>query len=429
MELAFTRQQAQHELANIASWWLNRSIDEHHQGFVGEIDFHGEVVPQADKGIVQNSRILWFFSEAALAATDILEQENYQQAATNAFDYIVKYFNDPQDGGAFWQLDHQGQVINDKKQTYAQSFCIYAFCAYYQLTDNKQALSLALDYFRLLEQHAKDSSNGGYIEAYSRQWQVIDDVRLSEKDLNAPKSMNTHLHVLEAYSALYKVAPTTETKQALRYIIELFADKIIDKASFHLRLFFDLQWQDLSKTYSYGHDIEASWLLWEALEILGDEALTQQLKPSVLGLAEVCLAEGIGEHGQVGDEICLSSQHQEMTSSWWIQAEALVGFLNAYQLTTDEKYWHACQVIWAFIDRYHLDKVHGEWHWLSSLDHHSDNFYKAGFWKAPYHNGRAMMEVCRLFTLIEANAIDVKTQYSNNNEQGENCGEVDYETS
>jgi len=118
-----------------------------------------------------------------------------------------------------------------------------------------------------------------------------------------------------------------------------------------------------------------------------------------------------------------------MTSSWWIQAEALVGFLNAYQLTTDEKYLHACQVIWAFIDRYHLDKVHGEWHWLSSLDHHSDNFYKAGFWKAPYHNGRAMMEVCRLFTLIEANTIDVKTQYSNNNEQGENCGEVDYETS
>lgn len=397
-----TRLDAQAELHNIAHWWLTHTLDKQHGGFVGEVDFYAKAIPSADKGIVQNSRILWFFSEAAYVNQEQSVSLEYRQVAELSYHYLVNYFDDAKNGGAFWLLNAQGEVVNDKKQTYAQSFCIYALCAYYQLTKDEQALALAIKYFRLVEQHAKDPLHGGYIEAFTGQWQAIDDWRLSDKDLNAPKSMNTHLHVLEAYSALYKVAPTAETEQALRYIIEVFEQKIINKENYHLRLFFDLSWQDLSKTYSYGHDIEASWLLWEALEVLGDQPLAAQLKPSVIALAQVCLDESLASQGQVSDEITISSGHRDEQSFWWVQAEALVGFLNAYHLTHDQKFLQACQGVWQFIQQYHLDKTHGEWHWLSSVDNHQQTLnYKAGFWKAPYHNGRAMMEVCRLFALID----------------------------
>ncbi|MGL1956721.1 MAG: AGE family epimerase/isomerase [Colwellia sp.] len=403
-QVQFTCLDAKDELKNIADWWLTHTIDKEHGGFVGEVDFYGKVIYQANKGIVQNSRILWFFSEAANAQQDIDLKEKYRQAANLSYDYLIQHFNDEEYGGAVWELNAEGKVVNDKKQTYAQSFCIYAFSAYYQLTKNSEALAFALKYFQLLEQHAKDPIHGGYIEAYTRQWQVIDDFRLSDKDLNAPKSMNTHLHVLEAYSALYKVAPSAETEQALRYIIQIFEQQIINKENYHLRLFFDVQWQDLSQYYSYGHDIEASWLLWEALEILNDEPLKAALKPCVIAMAEVCLEEGIAKQGQVCDEISISTQHREEKSCWWIQAEALVGFLNAYQLTEDKRYLHACDKTWLFIKKYHIDDIHGEWHWLSSLYKEEQPLeYKACFWKAPYHNGRAMMEVSRLFALIERN--------------------------
>ncbi|WP_252730591.1 AGE family epimerase/isomerase [Colwellia sp. E2M01] len=405
--LEFDNQAITAELNNIGQWWLKNTLDDKHGGFVGEIDFTGNVVEGATKGIVQNSRILWFYSEKALFS----DKPEYEEAATRAFDYLLTYFDDVELGGAIWEVSASGEPINGKKQTYAQSFCIYAFCAYYKLTGNKVALTKAMQYFELVEEHARDRKFGGYIEAYTQDWQVIDDLRLSEKDLNAPKSMNTHLHVLEAYSALYAVAPDEVVKEALEHVIDVFNEFIIDKEIKHLRLFFDKQWNDMSETISYGHDIEASWLLWEAVEILNDKDKIAYFKPIIIDLAAACLDQAIGKHGQVCDEYELADNIRHEESHWWVQAEALVGFLNAYYLTGESQYLDACNKIWLFIQRYHIDHFAGEWHWMSSADNNERTaIYKTGFWKAPYHNGRAMMEVVKLFNLIEVNISETALQ-------------------
>jgi len=395
--LAFDKSAISTELNSIGQWWLDKTFDEKHGGFVGEVDFFGVVSCDANKGIVQNSRILWFYSEKALLSNEI----EYKAAAKRAFDYLLTYFDDKEFGGAIWEVSPTGEKVNGKKQTYAQSFCIYAFSAYYKLSGNDLALDKAKEYFDLIEKNARDQIHGGYIEAYTQQWGVIEDLRLSDKDLNAPKSMNTHLHVLEAYSALYAILPNPEVKEALIHVLDMFELHIINQENNHLKLFFDNQWQDLSLTISYGHDIEASWLLWEAVEILADKEIMAKYKTIILALADTCYKESIGKHNQVCDEYEIADNIRHEESHWWVQAEALVGFLNAYHLTKEKKYFTICEDIWLFIQRYHKDEIAGEWHWISTLDNNKTNaMYKAGFWKAPYHNGRAMMEVVRLFNTL-----------------------------
>lgn len=386
------------ELKSIASWWLDNSIDNINGGFIGEIDDKGNQIFHANKGIVLNSRILWFFSELAIKTKNTA----HTLAAVRSFNYIISYFDDAEFGGAFWELDCQGQVVNSKKQTYAQCFCIYAFSSYFKLTGSKLALCKAEQYFQLVEMHAFDNENGGYIEAMSQRWDSVEDFRLSAKDKNVPKSMNTHLHVLEAYTAFYQIKKDAQTKNALAGLLDAFIDNIVDSHSGHQKLFFDMKWNDLSEAFSYGHDIEASWLLYEAIEVLSDLRIAKKAYPVVLKLASSCLNEAIGSKGQVCDEFVFSTQTKSEQSDWWVQAEALVGFLNAYSLTKDKRYFDACIKIWDYIDQYHLDKSCGEWHWVSKNDlSFLQPRYKVGFWKAPYHNGRAMMELCKLFTQLE----------------------------
>jgi mannobiose 2-epimerase len=225
---------------------------------------------------------------------------------------------------------------------------------------------------------------------------VIDDLRLSEKDLNYPKSQNTHLHILEAYTTLYQAHPSAEVKAALRYNIEMFDKYMIDKNTHHLRMFMDLEWKDFSPGYTYGHDIEASWLIAKALESLGDAVYTSKLTPTLIKIAQVTVNEAIGEQGQVIDSFDFSTRRTNVDTVWWVQAEALVGFLYAYATTGEEQYYRAAENCWRFIKTYQIDHERGEWFWLSSLNKlNSDSYYKVGFWKCPYHNGRAMMEAIR----------------------------------
>lgn len=381
------------ELNNISLWWINNTVDQHHGGFFGEISASGEVVDSASKGIVLNTRILWYFSEIA----QYKQCPKAKALAERAYHYLLDNFDDKQNGGVMWELDHSGKVIDDKKQTYAQSFAIYALASYYRLTGEQQAIDKALQYFELLEKYTLDHEQGGYLEAFSNDWQEIEDMRLSEKDANLPKTMNTHLHVLEAYSNLQNVYPSIKVAAALQRLIDYFQGDIVDHASYHLRLFMCRHWGDYSQAYSFGHDIECSWLLHKSLKVLNNSKMTDKVLPTVVKLAETCLAEGIGQHGQVLDEIDIKNGNIHAASCWWIQAEALVGFLNAYELTNDKAYFDAVVSIWQFIKRYHIDHQHGEWHWLATIDQSADyNIYKAGFWKGPYHNGRALMEVLKL---------------------------------
>jgi len=380
------------ELIAIADWWLNHTIDTEHGGFYGEVSADNTPVKNANKGIILNSRILWFFSEAAFEVDDL----EYRKAAKRAYDFIVAFFFDKEHGGVYWELDAQGVAINTKKQVYAQAFTIYALNAYYKLTQDEQALARALDCFELLESKAIDCEHEGYLEAFTRTWNKLDDFRLSEKDLNFPKSQNTHLHILEAYTTLNQIHPTPSISAALRYNIELFDKYIIDKNTFHLRMFMDNDWKDFSPGYTYGHDIEASWLIAKGLESLNDDDLTRSLLPTIIKIVETTLTEGLGAYGQIIESYNFENKTKVQDSVWWVQAEALVGFLFAYSELKESKYLTAAENIWTFIRRYQIDKVNGEWFWFSNLDKPTTNpFYKVGFWKCPYHNGRAMIEATR----------------------------------
>jgi mannobiose 2-epimerase len=386
------QQEFRAELIAIADWWASHTIDQQQGGFYGEVGADNLPVSGASKGIILNARILWFFSETAQQINNPV----YRDCAERAYAYLIAHFFDEKHGGVYWELDAAGVPINTKKQVYAQAFTIYALCAYFQLTGDAQALARALECFQLVEQHAIDSVNQGYLEAFTRDWGVIDDLRLSEKDLNYPKSQNTHLHILEAYTTLYQAHPAPDVQAALKYNIEMFDRYMIDRSTHHLRMFMDVQWNDFSPGYTYGHDIEASWLIAKALESLGDDTYTRELTPTLLRIAEVTLQEGVGELGQVLDSYDFASATVNNDTVWWVQAEALVGFLYAYSVSGEQKYMAAAEAVWTFIKKYQIDSDAGEWLWLSRLHAPSATpHYKVGFWKCPYHNGRAMMEAMR----------------------------------
>lgn len=377
------------ELIRIADWWVKHAVDNEQGGFVGEISADNQVIAGASKGVILNARILWFFSETA----QYLDNPDYRACADRAFNYLTSYFVDAEYGGFYWELNAAGEPINTKKQVYAQAFVIYALCSYFQLTQDESALNLALNTFELVEEKAIDREREGYLEAFTREWGLIEDLRLSEKDLNFPKSQNTHLHVLEAYTRLALVEPTAQVKNALRYNIAMFDKYMINRDNYHLRMFLDLDWQDFSPGFTYGHDIEAAWLIAKALDALGDADYTQALMPDLIKVAATTEKEGIGEFGQVLDAYDFSTKKISPDTVWWVQAEAVVGFLFAYVATKESHYLDKAVAVWEYIKRYQIDAENGEWFWLSSLDQQAQPpHYKVGFWKCPYHNGRAMIE-------------------------------------
>ncbi len=398
MPRSFDREAAGAELRRITDWWLERSPDTAHGGFLGEIDYTGKPVADADKGIILNSRILWFFSEVARRQRD----DRCFTAAERAWDYLLRHFDDPEHGGAVWRLAADGSLRDGKKQIYAQCFCIYAYCAWFDASGDETALGKALDYVELIERHALDEVGGGYLEAFTRDWQPLDDTLLGPAGLDVRKTMNTHLHLLEAYTAVHRSAPSETSARRLRNAIDLMRERVLDRDTGHLRLFFDAAWHSLDPVVSFGHDIEASWLLQEAGEALDNGNLLGELRNDVLLLARTCLEQGLAPGGHVCNELHPESGRLAAEAVWWVQAEGLVGFLNALLLSGDARYRTACDALWQFICHYQVDAVGGDWHWFA--DAHGvpgEQPYKVGFWKAPYHNGRAMMESLRLFDRLD----------------------------
>jgi len=337
-----------------------------------------------------HTRVLWTFA----AASRTLNSNRYREAADQMYVYLKDHFLDLKYGGVVWMLDQNGQVISSRKQIYAQAFAIYAFTEYYLLSQDQEALDIALEIFGLIEKHSYDPTYGGYLEAFGSQWEDLEDFRLSSKDANEAKTMNTHLHIMEAYVNLYRANPSASVDTALRQIMDCIKNRFINPKTGHQTLFFDEQWQAKSSSISYGHDIECSWLLWEAAEVLGDEAVCAELRPIVVRMAEATLQEGLDHEGGVLYE--LEGTHLNDDLQWWPQAEAIVGFWNAYQLSENPAYAHAAQNCWQVINRYLKDKAHGEWHWEVNANREViRNENKAGPWKAPYHNVRMCLEMIR----------------------------------
>jgi mannobiose 2-epimerase len=374
---------------HLLPFWLERAVDETHGGFIGRMSNDGTIDPRASKGLILNARLLWTFS----ATFRCNEDPRCRNLAQRAAGYLEQHFWDTAHGGTFWLLDAEGNVLDDKKKIYGQAFCIYAAAEMYQTFGTGAALEHAQQLFNLIEIHSRDRKHGGYIEVCNRDWSPAEDARLSDKDMDAQKSMNNHLHVLEAYTHLYRIWPDATLRERLAELLDLFERRIADPDTGHLHHFFDASWQPQSADYTFGHDIEASWLLCEAAEVLGDAKLTSRAEQLALRLAQVTLAEGLDDDGG----LFYAGQSGEITDrnrEWWPQAEAVVGFLNAYVLAKDEAFLDAARRAWDYIEKYFVDKEHGEWFWRIGPDGTPDpNEPKVSQWKSPYHNVRACLEI------------------------------------
>jgi len=382
--------QLEHELQeNILGFWLKHALDEESGGFKGEIGHAMETVPGAGKSLVLNARILWTFA----SAYRVYKKPEYLAMAERAYAYLQEYFADKEHGGFFWMVDARGTPSQDKKQVYGQAFVIYALAEFYRAAGKQQALNEAVQLFGLLEKYSYDALYKGYIEALSREWQLTDNLMLSSKDMNEKKSMNTHLHVLEAYTGLYRVWKSAKLRGKLHELIETMLLHIVDGKGAHFHLFLDEKWTVKSDIVSYGHDIEGSWLLVEAAEVLGDRELLQRVQAVAVTMAEAVLAEGTDADGGIWNEADTKGL-LDTNKDWWPQAEAVVGFYNAFQLTGDIRFREASVAAWSFIDRYIVDHKHGEWHWgVDQLHQPLAHGPKLSAWKCPYHNSRACFEM------------------------------------
>ncbi|WP_372745232.1 AGE family epimerase/isomerase [Lutibacter sp.] len=382
------------ELKNILNYWTTQSIDELNGGFVGQRDYYNNVVENASKGIILNSRILWTFS----AVSNHYKVNNYATYCNRSYNYLKDFFKDERYGGVFWELDATGKPINKRKQVYAQAFMIYALSEYYQFSKKEEVLNWAIEIYNLIEKHANDAVFNGYIEAFNEDWSSIEDMRLSDKDANEAKTMNTHLHVLEAYTNLYKVYKNDALKRNLTNLIQLFFDKFLNVDT-HFQLFFDEQWNAKGTIISYGHDIETAWLLIEAAKVVEDKKLIAKTESLAITIAKTFIKEGIDIDGGVFYEFQPETNSLDSDKHWWPQSEAMVGLLYAYKISNDEKYLKKTVEILSFIQNNIKDIKHGEWFWKVNKNGEPDrNQYKMGMWKAPYHNSRGFIMLQKLLT-------------------------------
>jgi len=374
---------------HILPFWMNHMMDQENGGFYGRMDGHNILEEEAPRGGILNARILWTFS----SAYRILKTPVYLKIADYSATYILNHFIDNEWGGTYWSVNFRGEPIDTKKQVYSQAFFIYALVEYHLATGKRTPLDLAISLFNLIENHSFDEDLNGYLEAFDQRWELLDDLRLSDKDANEKKTMNTHLHLLEAYTSLYKAWKDPRLARKLQNLIQLFLDKFIDPRTSHLRLFFNEQWVAKSSVTSFGHDIECSWLLYEAAMALDNKTLLALVRSKCLAIAKAA-NEGILPDGSLAYEKNKSNGHMDVERHWWPQSEAVVGYLNAWELTGDNAYMRKAADCFQFIKFNLIDPTNGEWYWSIRADgtvNREDD--KAGFWKCPYHNSRMCLEI------------------------------------
>jgi N-acyl-D-glucosamine 2-epimerase len=375
--------------SNILPYWENKMQDNVNGGFYGQMTGMEDLNQQADKGAILNSRILWTYA----SAYRLLRKNEYLEMATRAKRYVIDHFYDKEFGGVYWALNYKGEPADTKKQIYALGFAIYGLAEYNRATGDKEALDYAVKLYQVIEKYSFDEEKNGYFEAFTREWDSIDDMRLSEKDANEKKTMNTHLHILEPYTNLYRVWKDDALRKQLKNLITLFLDKILNKETYHLNLFFDEDWNSKYNIVSYGHDIEASWLIHEAALVLDDEALLSRVE-EIIPLIAKAADEGLQENGGMIYEKNDDKGHVDNDFHWWVQAETVVGYYNFYQYFGQQDSLEKAIKCWDFIKRYLIDYKEGEWYWSLKADGTLNTIDdKAGFWKCPYHNGRMCMEI------------------------------------
>jgi cellobiose epimerase len=374
--------------SDILPFWI-RFMDRENGGFYGRVENDGRFDPYADKGLVMHARFLWTYA----AAARLLEDTRYLDAARFAYRFLAESLADREHGGFHWICDCHGTARPYPKVVYGQAFALYSLAEYARAGGPPEALQLAMETFRLLEKAARDQQNGGYFEAAAPDWSASVISALGEEDAPCAKSMNTNLHMLEALTALHEATGDAAVGEALRRLVHVHLDRILGPT--HLGLFYNTEWSRLDNAVSYGHDIESSWLLTEAAESTGEQSLAERVRGRSLAVAaeisrtleenDGSLPDGLKE-GRLGTE-----------RIWWVQAEGIVGMVNAWQISGDSTYLRRAERLWEFVKKSLIDHVFGEWLW--GVRHPSgapmEGHSKGGLWKASYHNGRACMEVMR----------------------------------
>lgn len=368
----------------------NRMEDTENGGFYGYADSNGIPCKTAVKGSILNSRILWFYSETY----DLLKSPELLGKADAAYDFLAAHFYDSRYGGVFWSVTAEGSPCDTTKHAYAQAFAIYALSAYYRVSGKKAALDLAYSLYNLVENRCRDEN--GYFEAFDRGLYPASNEKLSENGVEAKRTMNTLLHLLEAYTELYRADGFYAVGDSIREILRIFKFRIYDKENKLCRVFFDKEYNSLIGLESYGHDIEASWLIQRACEVLEDKAYFTEMRPVIDGLAEGALERGIDNGCHAMNNECENGK-TDLKKVWWVQAEAVTGFYNAYRDHPERaEFLTASENIERYIKDYVIDSKTGEW--IENIS--PDNTAPAGqalahAWKCPYHNGRMCIEMIR----------------------------------
>lgn len=383
----FVAEIKEHLTKDIIPFWHSLK-DEAYGGFYGYMGYDLTLDKKAVKGCILNSRILWFFSNAYL----VLNEKELLADAEHAFRFLKEYCVDKENGGVYWSLACDGKPEDTTKHTYNQAFAIYALSSYYDASKDEEALSLAFELYRIIESRCRDEY--GYLEAFNVRFEPEENDKLSENGVMAEKTMNTLLHVFEAYTELYRVTREEKVADKIRYMMDLIADKVYNKEKGRQEVFFDRTWNTLIDLYSYGHDIETAWLVDRGLEVLGDKAYTEKLSPITKTITENIYKRAYIDHSLVNEA---ENGVVDTTRVWWVQAEAVVGFLNGYQKAPQHReYLEAARDIWNYIKTYVVDKRKGsEWFWSVDKDRRPIEKPIVEPWKCPYHNGRMCFEVIR----------------------------------
>ena len=377
----------EHLINNIIPFW-NKMVDKENGGFYGYADADGNPKKDSVKGCILNSRILWFYS----AAYHLLKEQELLEKAEHAFLFLQNNFFDSRYGGVYWSVQADGTPEDTTKHTYNQAFAIYALSVYYMASGKKEALHLAYSLYHTIEERCRDAE--GYFEAFDRAFVPASNEKLSENGVMAERTMNTLLHVMEAYTELYRADGFFAVGDSIREILRIFKRKVYDADREICKVFFDKDYNSLISLESYGHDIEASWLIERACDVLGDKAYYEEMLPMIRELADGAYHNGIDT---VNFAMNNESENGVVSAKkiWWVQAEAVTGFYNAYQLQPEKKtYLHMAEKIWDYIKSHIIDKKTGEW--IEDIE--PDNTVKAGQalvhpWKCPYHNGRMCIEM------------------------------------
>lgn len=375
---------------NILPFWIERVVNRDGRSFFGSLTNDLAVDPGAERGAVLTSRILWAYSAAYARYRD----PAYLAMADFAYGDLQSHFRDPENGGYWWSIAADGAVLGNRKQVLGQAFAIYGLAEFHAATGRREPLDAAIATYRLVEEHAA-ACHGGYVDAVGRAWEPTPEGRLSGPGLDTPKSQDSHLHVVEAYTRLLTVWPDPALRSALAKAVDVMTTRIFNPSTGHLGQFFAEDWTPRSDLVAYGHDIEAAWLLTLAADALGDAELAKRIRALAVRIAGTTLDEGVDGDGGLYYHAGPGGP-TDTNKEWWPQAEAVIGFLNAYQISREERFLTAALRTWDFIDARIIDHKRGEWFRAVTRDGRVlENELKVGFWKCPYHNGRTGLEATR----------------------------------